>query len=95
MNIYYIVILAWATFYFFMSLRSGKNNILAALMQVTIFHLALDIDLLALQMFHGDHVTTGGIHQTASTPMKGMSSPAGIKQITGLMSSRKCVRCPA
>lgn len=24
MNIYYIVILAWAIFYFFMSLRSGK-----------------------------------------------------------------------
>lgn len=25
MNVYYIVILAWAVFYFFMSLRSGKN----------------------------------------------------------------------
>jgi len=24
MNVYYIVILAWAIFYFFMSLRSGK-----------------------------------------------------------------------
>jgi SNF family Na+-dependent transporter len=25
MNVYYIVILAWAIFYFFMSLRSGKS----------------------------------------------------------------------
>lgn len=26
MNVYYIVILAWAIFYFFMSLRAGKLN---------------------------------------------------------------------
>lgn len=26
MNVYYIVILAWAIFYFFMSLRAGKND---------------------------------------------------------------------
>lgn len=26
MNVYYIVILAWAIFYFFMSMRSGKSN---------------------------------------------------------------------
>lgn len=25
MNVYYIVILAWAIFYFFMSMRAGKN----------------------------------------------------------------------
>jgi len=44
MNVYYIVILAWAIFYFFMSMRSGKH--IEFIYEKFLFHnILLDIDL--------------------------------------------------
>ncbi len=75
MNIYYIVILAWAVFYFFMSMRAGK--------MIIIFDVLIDlvVDVLVSfkfnlfkkkkiisKTYHGELVTIIGTLKTVSIP---------------------------
>lgn len=70
MNVYYIVILAWAVFYFFMSMRAGKF--------FNPFQCKYSY-LFQLQMYLGVRVTTGGTPSTVSISMRGRICIVGIK----------------
>lgn len=69
MNIYYIVILAWAIFYFFMSMRAGEY--------VTKRPETPPSRASFPQMCHGDRATTIGTRRTASILTKEACSTAG------------------